>query len=248
MASGVGRAEQVAGPGERDPLRRPDEPLVAEDRRGGQLHHRLVHGAQLMPADHLGDGGELLGGERRGNAAFTRRVPHHLGPPGALRFVQRGVGLQVQLLAVRRQGGHRRHAGRERDRLVAELAQDGLERAHEQPARDHPGALGIGVRKEDGELVATDAEGSVGTADRELEQPPEAGEHLVAGSVPMGVVHGLEAVEVDEDEREWHLVALRRLGQPIELLLEGPMVAELRERILEGLGDGDLVRDLELFA
>ena len=104
------------------------------------------------------------------------------------------------------------------------------------------------MREEDGELVAADSERSIRAAHRQLEQPPKAGEHLVTGSVAMGVVHGLEAVEVDEDERERHLVALRCLGQPIELLLEGPMVAELCQRILERLGHRHLVCDLELGA
>ena len=62
------------------------------------------------------------------------------------------------------------------------------------------------------------------------------------------VIDGLEFVEVEQDEADRNAVALRVLHLAVELLLEGPMVAESGERIQEGLGHGGFIAPLELCA
>ena len=67
-----------------------------------------------------------------------------------------------------------------------------------------PGALvrrlGRGVRQQDGELVAAQAEQQVAGAQRRSQTFAEPAQQFVAGAVPEPVVDGLEAVEVEQDE------------------------------------------------
>ena len=59
----------------------------------------------------------------------------------------------------------------------------------------------VGVRQDDRELVAADAEGAVAVAERVPDRVRHPEEQLVAGRVALPVVHDLEVVEVDEQER-----------------------------------------------
>jgi len=63
-------------------------------------------------------------------------------------------------------------------------------------------ALSGGVRQQDHEFVAAPAAGSVGVARRLLQQRGESAQQAVASLVPVAVVDRLEAVQIDEDERE----------------------------------------------
>src|SRR3990170_5920684 len=105
-------------------------------------------------------------------------------------------------------------------------------------ARRHPGQLG-GKRRladegdelggvaahhllgrlgeDDGELVAAEAGGDVGGATVLAEGAPDDLQHVVAGEVAGGVVHRLEAVEVDEQQAEGAAVP----ATAGDLLLEG---------------------------
>ena len=58
-----------------------------------------------------------------------------------------------------------------------------------------------GAEGEDHELVAADARDGVARADDRLEAAGERAQDGVAGAVTADVVHVLEAVEVDADQR-----------------------------------------------
>ena len=116
----------------------------------------------------------------------------------------------------------------------------------QQPARHDLRPLEIGMRQEDRELVAPDAERAIGLAERTVDELAEAAQHAVAAGVPTTVVDGLELVEVDDQQRERVLVAQCRRHLAIELLLEGPMVAEPGQRIEEGIGQCGLVAHLQV--
>jgi len=66
--------------------------------------------------------------------------------------------------------------------------------------------------------------------------------------VPLPVVHGLEVVDVDEDEGD-RLVLPSVLVRPLrQLLLEGALVAEARQHVAQGVETGSLEELAELSA
>ena len=86
---------------------------------------------------------------------------------------------------------------------------------------------------DDGELVAAEPGHRVAAADDAPQPLAHADEQGVARVVAVGVVDGLEAVEVEEHHRERHL-ADDRQGL-VELVLEQQPVAEAGERVVQGL-------------
>ena len=86
-----------------------------------------------------------------------------------------------------------------------------------QPSDERAGAVvASGDDREDDELVAADASNRVRLADDRLEAAREGLQHDVAGSVTPDVVDVLEAVEIDDDERE----RLARTARSAECLLD----------------------------
>ena len=117
---------------------------------------------------------------------------------------------------------------------------------------------GIGVRQQHSELVAADAEGPVPVAQRVADGVGHAQQQLVAGGVALVVVDHLEIVEVDEQQRHRHLVTSEEVQLPVELLLEGAVVAQAGEAVVErvlaslpiehlelGLGLGEVIEGLQ---
>ena len=98
-------------------------------------------------------------------------------------------------------------------------------------------ALGVGhgrLREDDGELVAADAAGDVGRADDVAEPLGRLGEHGVAGEVADPVVDRLEVVEVEHDQRQLALVAIRAGHLPAQGLVEVAAVVEPGQRVHVG--------------
>ena len=180
-------AKRLLGVGERRRRDRPDQPLDAQHHAGAQLHDRLVDRTQPGSRHDLG--------HRRAQAVWIGRgrdravEDHHFGAPGTLGGVQRRIGLAVQLGAPGGGVGERRDAGREGEAAGVDVAaQRGLQRGRQQ-APDHDlGGLGIGLRQEDGELVAADPEGPIHLAQPALHQRAEVGQRLVAEGVALGVI------------------------------------------------------------
>ena len=102
------------------------------------------------------------------------------------------------------------------------------------------------MREEDRELVTADAEGAVGAAQGVVQQGAEAAQDAIAVGVAARVVDRLELVDVDEEERQRDVVAQGGRDLPIELLVEGAMVAQPGERVAQRIGEGRLVANLEL--
>ena len=92
-------------------------------------------------------------------------------------------------------------AVRERDAHVLHVAADSL--------CDNLRVLGRCAWQKHGEFLAAVAHGHVGGAQAARERLRDRNKHLVAGEVPVGVVHVLEVVDVEHEcrEREVALVA-----------------------------------------
>ena len=95
------------------------------------------------------------------------------------------------------------------------------------PERDGPGGDRV---QEDGELVAADAGDDVVPAHALADATGDLLQDGVARRVAVGVVDGLEVVEIHEQHRPLLLVADRR-----ELLVQAAEVAETGDRVGRGL-------------
>ena len=146
-----------------------------------------------------------------------------------LRFVESGVGELEQTLRVVGLGRALGDAVRERRaRAVAELAgPDALEQ--------HRHVVGIGVGQDHRELVAADARRVVTESQDPAEPLAERLERGVAGGMPVGVVDLLEAVEVDDDEREGPVVPEAAGDRHLEQAVEAAPVEEPGERVVPGV-------------
>ena len=106
----------------------------------------------------------------------------------------------------------------------------------------HPqGALGAGVGQHDGELVAAEAGDDVGLTRRAANHPGGLDQRPAAGQVAVRVVDALEAVEVDEQQRQRPAAARRPLGLATQHLVQIARVVQLCEVVgdRERLGPPD---------
>ena len=100
--------------------------------------------------------------------------------------------------------------------------------------RDAPAAgLFLAAGEENQELVTAPAEDVVGLADVAEEKRRHLAEHAIAGVVPERVIHGLEAIDVDEEHRHRNPVAAVPLQLSPDDLLEEAAVAAAGQ----GIGD-----------
>ena len=87
-------------------------------------------------------------------------------------------------------------------------------RVHD-PAGDRPGALQVGGgRQQDRELVAAQARDRVAVADAVVQALGELDQQQVADVVAKGVVDLLEAVEIEQQERQGLAARGRRCAAP----------------------------------
>ena len=134
-----------------------------------------------------------------------------------------------------------RNADRDRDRDVLARADGGILAADlEHAAGDQRALAHGGGRQHDAELVAAGAGEHVAGPQSRLRHQGEVLEAGIARGVAMGVVDGLEAVEIDHQQRERLAAALRAgafLGQPLQQMAA---VGDAGE-IVEQREVGDLV-------
>ena len=132
------------------------------------------------------------------NVPGPRHPVSVLGAP--LRLVQRPVGLAVKLLAVDLVAGASgaADAGGKRHHGIPERRRD----ADPEPLGDHRRLRLAGAGQEHREFVAADPGGPVDGADAGADDAGDNPECLVAGEVPGGVVELLEAVEVEDQQRD----------------------------------------------
>src|SRR5262249_48248120 len=90
-------------------------------------------------------------------------------------------------------------------------------------------------RQDEHELLATVPAGDVRRPRRAAEKGTEARQDDVARLVAEAVVEVLEAVDVQQDERQRAMLALRAAQLPIERALHVPAVEEPGERVADGL-------------
>ena len=93
------------------------------------------------------------------------------------------------------------------------------ERALERGAQAQAGGAGAGLVagvEHDRELVPAEPRERVAGPQRLLQARADLAQHLVAGRVPERVVELLEAVEVDQQQRDVAVLVLERLGQPVQ--------------------------------
>ena len=220
---------------------RPDQALEPARGPGRQVVDRLEDGPDRAGRRDPGDERGRLGRRTRvGGALVTLRVVDgHARAAVALPPEQRRVGLAVERVAVAGLAGDAADPGRERDHRG--LASRSASPSRQAASRRRivvcaPSAVGAG--HDDRELVATDPEGPVGSAQvggdgrRRLAQQP------IADRVAARVVDPLEVVEIDDGQRQRLSVPRRRRPLALHLFLERAMVAEARQRVAQGLRRG----------
>ncbi len=102
-----------------------------------------------------------------------------------------------------------------------------------QPVGRYQRVVGVGVWQQDRELVTTDAEGTVAVAQGVADGVGHAYKQAIAGRMAFAVVDDLEVVEVDQQQRHRHVVATVEVELAVQLLLEGAVVAQSGETIVE---------------
>ena len=156
--------------------------------------------------------------------------------PLALRAVHREIGAAHDLV-------RRLAAGVERDPDAALHGDDvgagddeRLGHRTEDPLRHGHGAVGSGdALDHHGELVAPETGARVLGPDRRADPLGDRDEELVTGGVTEAVVHGLEVVEIDEENGEEVPSARAALDCVRDALREERAVREPRERVVERL-------------
>ena len=217
-----------------------NERLEPELRAGAQVDDRLVFEEELVVIERPGEcGAELAAaGGRVLHAAFEdpyatlaerfRRV--HRG----VRVAEELIGLGSRVVLVDRSGGDRDpDAGGERDRSLPEL--EGRGQRGKDPLGDALRSRRGRILDEEGELVATEAAGTVLGTQNASQPAGDEPQEPIADRVAEPVVHILEIVEVDEQDGE----PVRGAGPPDERVREAvdeeDAVRETGQRIVEGL-------------
>ncbi len=248
----LGQRDEAARRHQPVPATRPaQQRLRAHDPPGGKLHLRLVVQQQLAARHAVAQvglrlhrvarpGAHLLGEEAPGVA------PRRLGA------VHREVGVAQQVVlvgAVARVDGH---ADGGADRHLLALAHQ--RRAHRS---DHPSGQDLCVLRaahaglQDRELVAAEPRHRVAGLHQAGEALARGDEYLVAEMVAERVVDRLEAVEVDEVQRERAVAPTpprQRLAQPlsqqrpVRQVGQRVVVREMAEPLLCRLALGDVER------
>ena len=165
-------------------------------------------------------------------------MPGHLGardhravaaqPLGRVQGLVAGLEQRVAGLAVDGEA-HDAEADRQRRRRPARSNARSI--AVRSALGQDVGAVLVGVRGEDRELLAPDPGGGVPAALAWTRAPAHPAQRLVAGAVAEAVVDALEAVEVADDHAQALLGAPRALELDVEDLLEAAPVEQAGERV-----------------
>ena len=148
-------------------------------------------------------------------------------PALTLGGVERGVGRRHQALTVTGVPGHGAHPRTHRHRDRGHVAGNG----GPQPFGNREGVDARAVGQQHDELVAAVPGGEVarlGVADH---RAGDLAEHGVTGLVADRVVHVLEVIDVEHDEREGRLPPVRARHLALERLLEQPAIGEPGEAV-----------------
>ena len=203
------------------------ERLDAAHRAGPQLRLRLVVQDELAGLER----GAELADEREPLAAVVVAADHVdlVAGAHALGLVHRDVGALQQAHGVAGVGGEQRDADAGVD--VDADAADG-EGVLERRAQPQPGGARrrlVARLEDDRELVAAEARERVVVAQELLQARADLAQHLVAGVVAERVVELLEAVEVDQQQRQLAVALGRGRDRGVQRVDEVAAVAEAGE-------------------
>ena len=217
-----GQLRRVAG----DALRvRVGVAVLGIDGPGERVHG--VHEARLH--DLLG---RLLGGEVE---VALRRVDVGAVASVGLGPVHRAVGEVGELLERQRVARELRHPGAEGERLAGG-AEAHLADLVAQPLDGLLGLVHVGAVEREHELVAAHAAADVAWPQLGAQGSAELAQRLVAGRVTPAVVDLLEVVDVHGDDRYGVALTLRAPKLLVEALLEGTVVEQAAQRVLQRKG------------
>ena len=231
-----GEGDELRGHDHRSAGRLPAEQrLDAHDRARGELDDGLVREPELVLAHCPMDESLELG-------ALRHPGPHrgfeHLRAPlaGPLRSIHGEVGVAQQIVGRLRRGRRQCDADTRADDRVDPAEADRRADRFDQAVGD--GARVVGRREifeEDGELIASQAS-------RGVARPEDAGqpachftEQLVAGGMAESVVHRLEVIEVEEENRERRLAARAPGEGMLDAVREEGPVREPTQTVVERL-------------
>ena len=213
----------------------PDQGFEADQAVVEQRDDGLVVDLELLPLDRLPQVRlELEAGDRARVHRGVEDLVAVLAP--LLRAVHRRVRVAqqvVRLLVVLARGDADRHG---REHLVA-LEREGLGQLLEDAVGDLDRIRRVAhVVEEDGELVAAEAGDGVAGPHAGLEPPGDRGEEQVALQVAEAVVDVLEAVDVEEEDREHGALAAPGAGDgEREAVHEQRSIRQPGQRVVEGL-------------
>ncbi len=148
--------------------------------------------------------------------------------------IERQVGARQQVVHVL--GVVRRHGDADADPDLGAHAEQGEGRLHR--LNDAPGQqlgiLGALDFLDDGEFVAAHAGHDVAFAHALLQPRRDFNEKLVAGQVAIAVIDHLEAVEVEAEQGQMRLMAVRAGQHPLHVLGEQGAVGQAGQRVVVG--------------
>ena len=150
-------------------------------------------------------------------------------------LIERDVGLAQQVVGIR--AGVGRHCDADAcadEHLVAHQQERPAEVIQQLGAQILGGADVPDVDQYDGEFVAAEAGNGVDLPDAGFEAARGLAHQFVAGRVAERIVDGLEAVEVDVEQRDPAALALRGEEGALQPILEQGAVGEAGQPVVEG--------------
>src|SRR5579864_8760429 len=95
-----------------------------------------------------------------------------------------------------------------------------------QAARDAAGVLFRSLRKQKNKFIAAVTKGEINQSAVVLDHGADFAEEFRAHQVAMGIVDGLEVIEVNEDEREFVAVAVGAVDLRVQHEIQMPRVVK----------------------
>jgi hypothetical protein len=201
-----------------------DHRLDLVDGAGSQVELRLIVQHQLVGVDRPA---QLIGAAQPVSIVDGRLI-HGERLRSELRAVHRTIRASHQrdavIPVVRRDRDADAHPDPGADRVDGERALEG----GTQTCRERAGPNGAGVGQDHRELITADPRQQIGVPQRTPQSRADSLEDVIAGSVSERVVDLLEAIEVDEQERQLGAVlghvaenalsvsnSRRRFGRPV---------------------------------
>ncbi len=174
----------------------------------------------------VGNGATACASVARSISAVTAIVAAcRLGP------VERGIGEARQALDVAGRAGGQAEAGRDRQSSREGVPRHGLD-AREQLLGSSAGGQGVDLTQHEQELVSTQTHGDVSGPHPGAQDVGQPAKGFVADRVAVGVVDELEAIDVDEHERDQADVLG---GEPLHVGGQRAPVAEPGEIVEVGM-------------